>query len=204
MAKIQNVDYEAMPKQAKQMRTYGQQLNTQMTNAYKSIENMHNSWYGKRYNELVKQFNNLTTQINEMLTLVVTDIPYALETVANNYSQADRGTNATSAQKTSHKKVTNLTIHNDVGMKFVTSNVESVQKSVSTNFKNAKDQMNKIQAEYTKIKWQSEASEAFKSKFNKLKQNIISSFENIESQFTKLMTQTKNDIEKTEKANTVS
>ena len=100
--------------------------------------------------------------------------------------------------------MTNLTIHNDVGMKFVTSNVESVQKSVSTNFKNAKDQMNKIQAEYTKIKWQSEASEAFKSKFNKLKQNIISSFENIESQFTKLMTQTKNDIEKTEKANTVS
>lgn len=204
MAKIQNVDYEAMPKQAKQMRSYGQQLNTQMTNAYKSIENMHNSWYGKRYNELVKQFNNLTTQINEMLTLVVTDIPYALETVANNYSQADRGTNATAAQKISPKKITNLTIHNDVGMKFVTSNVESVQKSVSTNFKNAKDQMNKIQAEYTKIKWQSEASEAFKSKFNKLKQNIISSFENIESQFTKLMTQTKNDIEKTEKANTVS
>ena len=103
-------------------------------------------------------------------------------------------------KKTSPKKITNLTIHNDVGMKFVTSNVESVQKSVSTNFKNAKDQMNKIQAEYTKIKWQSEASEAFKSKFNKLKQNIISSFENIESQFTKLMTQTKNDIEKNRKS----
>ena len=50
MAKIQNVDYEAMPKQAKQMRSYGQQLNTQMTNAYKSIEDMHSSWYGKRYN----------------------------------------------------------------------------------------------------------------------------------------------------------
>ncbi len=40
----------------------------------------------------------------------------------------------------------------------------------------------------------------FKSKFNKLKQNIISSFENIESQFTKLMTQTKNDIEKNRKS----
>lgn len=203
MAKIQNVDYEAMPKQAKQMRTYGQQLNTQMTNAYKSIENMHNSWYGKRYNELVKQFNNLTTQINEMLTLVVTDIPYALETVANNYSQADRGINATAAQKISPKKITNLTIKNDVGMKFMTSNVESVQKSVSANFKNAKDQMNKIQAEYTKIKWQSEASDAFKSKFDKLKQNIYSSFENIEKQFTKLMVQTQEDIQKAETANTV-
>lgn len=204
MAKIQNVDYEAMPKQAKQMRTYGQQLNTQMTNAYKSIEDMHSSWYGKRYNELVKQFNSLTSKINEMLKLVVTEIPYALETVANNYSEADKGTKATAAQKTAPKKVTTLTIHQDVGMKFVTSNVEAVQKKVSNNFKNAKDQMNKIQTEYSKIKWQSEASEAFKSKFSKLKQNIITSFENIEKQFSSLMNQTKKDIEKTEKANTVS
>ena len=49
MAKIQNVDYEAMPRNAKQMRNLGKQLNTEVTNAYKSIENMHSSWYGKRY-----------------------------------------------------------------------------------------------------------------------------------------------------------
>lgn len=203
MAKIQNVDYEAMPKQAKQMRALGKQLNTEITNAYKSIENMHSSWYGKRYNELVKQFNNMILQINEMLQLVVTEIPYTLETVANNYSQADRGQNATSASKEAPKKVTNLKVPNDVGMKFITTNVASTQQNVSKNFKNAKDQMNKINTEYGKIKWSSEAADAFKNKFQKLKASITQSFDDIEQQFTKLMNQTKDDIQKTEKANTV-
>lgn len=204
MAKIQNVDYMAMPNQAKQMRALGQQLNTQMTTAYKSIENMHSSWYGTRYNDLVKLFNNMTTQLNEMLKLVVTDIPYTLETVANNYSQADRGANATSASQEAIQRINNINLSNDVGMKFITANVTNVQQSVSKNFQNAKDQMNKIAAEYNKIKWESEASQAFKSKFQKLKTSITQSFDNIEQQFTKLMNQTKDDIQKAETANTVS
>lgn len=203
MAKIQNVDYEAMPRNAKQMRNLGKQLNTEVTNAYKSIEDMHNSWYGKRYNELVNSFNKMVPQINEMLQLVVTDIPVTLEKVANNYSQADRGSNATTVDNTQPKKITNITIQNDVGMKFITANVAQVQTKVSNKFKNAKDQMNKISAEYNKVKWTSEASEAFKNKFNKLKTDITKSFDEIEQQFTKLMNQTKEDIQKTETANTV-
>lgn len=203
MAKIQNVDYEAMPRNAKQMRSYGQQLNLEVTNAYKSIEEMHSSWYGKRYNELVNSFNKMIPQINEMLQLVVTDIPVTLEKVANNYSQADRGSNTTTVDNTTPKKIANVKTQNDVGMKFITANVQQVQTKVSNNFKNAKDQMNKISTEYNKVKWTSEASEAFKSKFNKLKTNITKSFDEIEQQFTKLMTQTKEDIQKTETANTV-
>ena len=203
MAKIQNVDYEAMPRNAKQMRNLGKQLNTEVTNAYKSIENMHSSWYGKRYNELVKHFNNMIPQINEMLQLVVTDIPVTLEKVANNYSQADRGSNATTVDNTAPKKITNIKIQNDVGMKFITQNVENTQTSVSKNFKNAKDQMNKISTEYNKVKWTSEASEAFKTKFNKLKTEITKSFEDIEQTFSKLMNQAKEDVQKSETANTV-
>lgn len=204
MAKIQTVDYEKMPSQAKQMRAEGKVLNTEMTKAYKSIADMHSSWYGKRYNELVKAFNSLVPQLNEMLELVVRDIPSTLETIANNYSQADRGQNATSVDNTGANKIQNLTITNDVGLKFITSTVASVQKQVSSNFKNAKDKMNKIESMYSKITWKSEASEAFASKFKKLKTNIITSFTNIESQFSKLMEQTKSDVEKAEKANTVN
>ena len=203
MAKIQNVDYLAMPNNAKQMRSCGQQLNTEVTNAYNSVNSMHSSWYGKRYNELVTHFNNMIPQINEMLQLVVTDIPVSLEKVANNYSQADRGSNATTVENTTPKKITNITIHNDVGMKFITANVQEVQTKVSKNFKNAKDQMNKISTEYNKVKWTSEASEAFKNKFNKLKTDITKSFDEIEKQFTNLMNQTKEDIQKAETANTV-
>ena len=203
MAKIQNVDYEAMPGQAREMRGYGKQLNTEMTKAYKSVADMHNAWYGKRYNELVKAFNNIIPQINEMLALVVTDIPYALETIANNYSQADRGQNVTTASNEAPKKITTLTVSEDVGMKFITSTVSAAQNSISTNFKNAKDQMNRIESTYGKVKWQSEASEAFKSKFTKLKNDIVASFEDINTQFTKLMQQTQQDVENAEKANTV-
>ena len=89
-------------------------------------------------------------------------------------------------------------------MKFITATVENVQQSVSRNLKNAKDQMNKISSSYSKIKWSSEAADAFKNKFTKLKTSITQSFDNIEQQFTKLMNQTKDDVQRAESANTVS
>lgn len=204
MARISSVDYEAIPGQAKQMRSTAQQLNSEMTRAYQSITNMHSSWYGKRYNELVKSFNNLIPQINEMLQLVVTEIPQALETIANNYSQADRGTPATSVSGEQPNKIANIAITNDVGMKFITSAVQATQTSVVSNFKNATNQMNSIQSTYQSINWQSEAAEAFKAKFLQLKSSIVSSFESIQTQFSQLMTQTQQDIESTERANTVN
>lgn len=203
MAKIMNVDYEAIPAQTRQMRELGKQLNSEMTKAYSSITTMHSSWYGKRYNELVQQFNNMIPKINEMLMLVVAEIPFALETIANNYSQADKGAKVVSAVKESPKKLENVAIINDVGMKFVTEEVVQIQNRVATNFRNAKEQMNKIDTQYGKIQWQSEASQAFKDKFTKLKTTIVNDFENTEIQFTKLMNQTKDDIQKTETANTV-
>ena len=203
MAKITNVDYEAIPSQANQMRRFGQELNVELTNAYASIQNMHSSWYGKRYNVLVKEFNDLVPEINELLEVVVGEIPFALETIANNYSKVDKGSKVTGATKTAPKKVSNLAMPSDVGMKFITSEVTSVKTSVSTNFKNAKNKMNTIESAYNKIKWQSEASEAFKARFMKLKKNIVDAFDSIENSFTKLMQQTLDDIQATENANTV-
>ena len=81
MARISEVDYEAIPGQAAQMRSLGQALNSEMTTAYQSVAAMHESWYGIRYNALVKEFNNLIPIINEMLKLVVQEIPFALETI---------------------------------------------------------------------------------------------------------------------------
>ena len=203
MAKIMNVDYEAMPNQAKQMRAQGKELNNELVGAYKKISDMHKCWYGKRYNSLVKEFNDVAPKINELLELVVTDIPSALETVANNYSQADKGSNVTSVSKEGPKKITTISQSNDVGMKFLTSEVSNTQKEVSNSFKKSKEKMNTIEAEYGKIKWESEAADAFKAKFKKLKADIVTAFDNIDSQFTKLMEQTKTDIQNAENANTV-
>ena len=203
MANIMNVDYEGIPNIAQQMRSKGEELNAELTTAYQSIADMHNAWYGKRYNELVKSFNNIVPQINEMLQLIVRDVPFALETVANNYSRADRGTNITSANYTAPQKISELTISNDVGMKFKTSAVASIQSKVTTNFKNAEEKMNTIESIYTKIQWQSEASEAFGSRFRELKTQILTAFNDIETQFTQLMNQAQEDIQSAETANTV-
>lgn len=203
MAKIQTVDYAAIPDQAKQMRNYGKELNDEMTNAYKSIADMHNSWYGKRYNELVDQFNNMKSQIDDMLKLVVTDIPSTLEKVANNYSKADQGKNVTSVNNEAPKKIQNISVHNDVGMRFITSSVQETQSNVDKNFKTAVGKMNQIESVYNRITWTSDAATAFEAKFNTLKKNITESFDNITRQFKELMSQTIDDIDAAEKANTV-
>ena len=166
MAKIDHVDYEAMPRQAKAMREYALELNNELRTAYSNVGEMHNSWYGVRYNELVKDFNELIPQVNDLLKLVVTET-------------------------------------NDVGMRFMTAEVANTQRSVSEKFDASKELMNKIEAEYNRVEWQSEASESFKARFNKLKNDILMAFDNINNEFSKLMTQTQQDIETTEKANTV-
>lgn len=203
MAKIETVDYEKLPKDAKQMREEANALNNEMKTAYDSIKDMHNSWYGKRYNELVKAFNNMIPQLNELLELVVKEIPSTLETIANNYSQADRGENATSVDTTGAKKIEDLSIIDDVGMKFITETVEGVQKQVETNFKKALDEMDKIESIFKGVTWESEAADAFKQKFEELKSSITQSFNDIQTQFTKSMNQTKEDIQSAETANTV-
>ena len=203
MARIDHVDYEAMPRQAKAMREYALELNSELRAAYTNIGEMHNSWYGVRYNELVKDFNELIPQINDLLKLVVTEIPFAVETVANNYAQADKGQNVTSAEETSANNIENLPITNDVGMRFMTSDVANTQRNVSAKFDSSKELMNKIESEYNRDDWQSEASESFKARFEKLKNDILSAFDNINNEFSKLMTQTQEDIENTEKSNTV-
>lgn len=203
MARIDHVDYEAMPRQAKAMREYALELNSELRAAYTNIGEMHNSWYGVRYNELVKDFNELIPQINDLLKLVVTEIPFAVETVANNYAQADKGQNVTSAEETSANNIENLPITNDVGMRFMTSDVANTQRNVSAKFDSSKELMNKIESEYNRVDWQSEASESFKARFEKLTNDILSAFDNINNEFSKLMTQTQEDIENTEKSNTV-
>ena len=203
MARIDRVDYVAMPGQAKKMREYALELNSELKAAYSNVAEMHNAWYGIRYNELVKDFNGLVEQINELLDLVVTKVPFTIETIANNYSKTNKDQNVVSAEETAVNKIEELEITNDVGMRFMTEDVENTQRTISEKFEQSKELMNKIQAEYDRVDWESEASEAFKAKIKELKDSITMAFDNINDQFIKLMTKTQQDIENTEKANTV-
>ena len=139
-----------------------------------------------------------------MLTLTVTEIPYALENVANNYSQADRGINAGTAQETSIQAIEELATPDDVGMRFITTSVETTKQSVSTNLENAKEKMEEIQQTFNTITWESEAAEAFNDKLTRLRTSIVNSIDDINTQFGKLMTQTLDDVQAAESSNTVN
>lgn len=203
MAKIQVVDYLAMPKKAEEMENCGVQLNNELKEAYESVKNMHKDWYGVRYNHLLKIFNLMIPDLNEMLKLVVSDIPETLKTVANNYSRVDRGENATDASTQKPRLLVDLAINVDVGMKFMAAEVQATQENVSKNFQNAVTQMNQIESIYKTVTWESEASEAFKSKFTTLKTAIVEAFEQTNTQFKTLMAQAQQDIDSAENANTV-
>lgn len=203
MANIENVDYEALPKQASRIRNEAVELNNKLTAVYEKITNMHTVWYGKRYYSLVVEFNNIIPQLNELLNLVVGEIPFALETIANNYAQADKGANVTSAQKTAPKRIIDIPNPEDVGMRFKTVAVQNMKSQVSTNIDNAIAKMDSIESIYGQIQWQSEAADSFRSTFTRLKNQIVSSFNNIESQFTRLMSQAEQDIQSAESSNTL-
>ena len=51
MAKIEYVDYVDLAGKAKDIRTHAQELNKELSTAYKSVIDMHQNWYGKRYND---------------------------------------------------------------------------------------------------------------------------------------------------------
>ena len=204
MSKVEYVDYKDLAIKAKDIRNHAKELNEQFTKIYQEIITMHQAWYGKRYNELAKDFNELAPTVNEMLKLTYGEIPFALETIANNFSQADTGSNTTSAQETPETKMPNVPSPNDVGMRFMEVQVRDTKTKVVAGFKASNEKIKEIESTYNKISWKSESSEAFRAKFTKLKNEITKEIDQINTQFDKLMEQAMEDLRITEQKNTVS
>lgn len=204
MAKVEVVDYKDLSVKAKDIRKHAEDLNKTFGQIYFNITLLHDSWYGVRYNELASDFNKLIPSVNEMLKITVRDIPFALELVANNFSQADTGANVTSAQETEETKMPEVPTPNDIGMRFMEFEVKTTQTKVSQGFKTAVEKMNTIESIYNKIVWRSESAEAFRSKFVRIKNQIITEIDELNMQFDKLMNQAISDLQSTENKNTVS
>lgn len=202
MAKIEYVDYVGLAAKAKEIRSHAEILNKHFTNAYKSVINMHKDWFGERYNDLGRDFNELAPSIDEILKITVTEIPFNLETVANNYSQANTGTNITSAQATHYVKMENVPTPNDTGMRFMTQQVTLAKDGIKAMLKSAVTELDTIESTYNKISWQSEAADVFRTKFRMLKTKIKKEIETINTQFDRLMQETLDQMQITEDNNT--
>ena len=205
MANIASVDYESIPGKTRRMKDLGGEIGTTLSSAYSSIEHMHSVWYGKRYSELVKQFNGLKPKLDELLNLILKELPVTLETIANNYSNADKGMNVCTPTEGEKKVIQVLDEHTgDVGLKFITEEVEEVRQTVIDKISKAKDKINLYENEFNSIEWRSGAADTFRNKFKTLKNEIYNSFENLSTSFSELMNKTLEDVQTAETNNTVS
>lgn len=203
---IETVDYKKLPGIANKMRSDGKDLNKNLVKAYSEIGKLQKSWYGKRYDALVTECNKLINDINKMTELVVDTIPYTLQTIAKNYASVDGGS-TTSPSKESPTKITEVSKSGKETMKFIESDVDSSKTTIFNAFKEANNKMDSIENIFNgevKSAWKSDAANTYASKFKKLKSNVSKSLDNIRTSFDKLVKQTITDMQKTEKANTVS
>ena len=201
--RIEEVDYNAFPGIAGNMRNDAIQLNKEVKELYKTLAEMKKNWYGPRYDELVTSFNKMIPDLNEILKLTVTKVPFTLETIANNYAKVDLGKGITAAVEKASDAIADVAKSAKRTFRFKETAVRSNQSSMDKNLKKVLELMDSIESKYKKLNWKSEASDEFQRKFTALKKNISLSITDVSKQFTKLMNDAIQDVSKAEKANTI-
>ena len=198
MANVQNVNYEEIPSKAKSMRELGKDINRKLVKIYNSIDEMHNYWYGIRFNELEMSFNDFVSDINELLQLIVGDIPFELETIANDYSKLESGMDLTSAVNIPPIRIQLLEIKNDVGMRFISSEVITIHESIKQDFETVVSDLDEYQGIFSQIDWNSDAANVYKSKFDRIKASFNNKIDDINAKFDAIIIQTEEDVENAE------
>lgn len=132
------IDYESIPNQANKIRNTALEINDKILDVYKQVVDMHAHWYGKRYNELAPQFN-------KFLEVIVSQIPYMFDAIANDFSGIDIQQNVATARKEGYKSIQEIQIFNDVGMRYLQSEVDPYQTEIVSDFRSAKELMDSMQ-----------------------------------------------------------
>ena len=196
------VDYESFPGAVSTIRSQASELNSELTSAFKAIEETHSVWTGNRYNELAKKFSDIVTDVNDILSLVVTTIPYTLEQIANNYEAADNETDAVAAKREEPTKVS-VTVPGKEILYIDSSAVDPYKSTVKTALENAKGNMNSIESTVSGLTWEGQSSETYKGRLTKLKTSLSSAFDDINSSFDVLASAAQAEFEKAEAANNI-
>lgn len=204
MANIGNVDYMSIPAKTDQMRGVGRELNEKMQNMYDKIRELHEFWYGERYNRLVEGFNKIRPSVNNIVELIFTQLPASLDTIANNYSKLDRSMNIRTVSDEKPRIIEELPKMDDTGkFRFISNSVAEVKQEVEAKISKGIELIDEFENIYRTIDWESDAATAYQSLFAKLKEEVVTSLNNLKKDFTELMLQAEQDAKLTEDTNTV-
>lgn len=196
------IDYENIPTQSNSIRNYAKEINMHLINIYRKVSEMHIYWYGKRYNELVAKFNELVPKLNQFLDVIVTEVPYIFETIANNFSEVDIQQNVSVPQKESVKRLQEIEIIDDVGMRYQSNDIEKIKREIEKELINTKETMNIMNKTVEKIELECCDAQEFRGQLNKLSYSFEYVLNMIQTQFVELMNKDRELIEKAEKSNT--
>jgi uncharacterized protein YukE len=195
------VDYRSFPSAVSSIRSHASDLNSDFKSVFSKIENMHSEWQGDRYASLCTKFNGIVPEVNDILELVVTEIPFTLESIANNYEAADTETTAAVAKSESPDKVNELTIPNKEPLYVEATSIENVRSSVSDCLDEAQNRITSIEGIVDGLLWEGKAADNCKSKLKTLKNSLIKSFEELKVDFESLMKTAVEEFNKAEEAN---
>lgn len=204
MANIGNVDYMSIPAKTDQMRGVGRELNEKMQGMYDKIRELHDFWYGERYNRLVEGFNKIRPSVNNIVELIFTQLPSSLDIIANNYSKLDRSMNIRTVSEEKPRVIEELPTMDDTGkFRFISNSVADVKQDVEAKISKAIELIDEFENVYRTIEWESDAATSYKSLFARLKEEVVTSLNNLKKDFTELMAQAEQDTKLTEDTNTV-
>lgn len=197
------VDYENMPNQSNNIRNIALEINNKLLYIYQKVSEMHTHWYGKRYNELVTRFNELAPQLNQFLEVIVSEVPYIFEEIANKFSEIDIQQKVGTERKESYQKIEEITIINDIGMKYSQNEVATYQAEIITAIQSTKELMDSMQNVEEQIILQCDGADEFRTQFKTLANSFKQVLDNVEKQFRELMDKDRELIENAEKNNTI-
>lgn len=195
-------DYQGIARAATQIQILGLSMNTQISNAYNTVDNLRSQWQGNRYDELIKLFNETSTDINQMLEVAIVNIPTAMSTAAQNYARVE-GESVAMADNGTVNKIQTLATTNAIEIKYFGDSAETARNTVTSCFTEVKDIMQQINQALNSASWEGTAAEAFKARIQTLSGRISSNFDTINAQFIALMTQAAADYAAAESSNTV-
>ena len=153
------------------------------------------------------RFTTFGESHGKALGCIVDGVPAGIkideEFIQNEMNRRKPGQNKfATARKEGYKSIQEIQIFNDVGMRYLQSEVDPYQTEIVSDFRSAKELMDLMQKTVEQIILQCDGADEFRSQFR----NLVSSFkqvlDNVESQFVELMNKDREQIEKAEKLNT--
>lgn len=205
---INSVNHGNMDQKAKEMRQRALEMNTNLAKAYEIMQKLHadNNWKGNRYNIVSAAFNKQVDCLNSILTSTVTDIPFAIEVAANNYSSADGTGRPHDEIKKPINSIQKLSETNKADvMTYIPDAVHQAQATINDYINQAKRDLEEIIRIYGEVNWKTEgASIAFKNSLNDSKEKIDAALKEVTAIINEQIDESDKAMKESEDSSTVN